>query len=319
MKSARRLAYSLACAAAALGLAASPAAATFHLMEIREVYPGSAASPGAEYVELQMYAAGQNLVGGHFLRTYGPTGSVLATDTFPADVPGSADQSTLVLATPEAEAQFGIAADAPLSPAGQLDPSGGAVCWETIDCVAWGSFSGSLPSPAGSPAPVIPDGMALRRTIAPGCPTLLEPTDDHDNSAADFMPVFPAPRPNSVAATERPCESASVGGQSPKEGGGGAGGGGGKLAGAPQTTLRSTPAKRGTDRTPTFRFRADQPAADFECRLDRHNYRPCTSPLTLGRLAYGRHRFLVRARDSVEETLVDPSPASFAFRIVRRH
>jgi hypothetical protein len=322
MRPARRLACSLSLAVAALGLAASPAAATFHLMEIREVYPGSNASPGAEYVELQMYAAGQNLVGGHFLRAFGPTGNVVATDTFPANVQEGADQSTILLATPEAESQFGISGDGPMSPSGQLDPSGGAVCWETIDCVSWGNFSGSLPAPAGSPATPggIPDGMALRRTIAPGCATLLEPTDDHDNSAADFSPVFPAPRPNSVVATERPCEPAPAGGGSPKQGGGGTGGGstGGKQAGAPQTALRSTPAKRGTDRTPTFRFRASEPGADFECRIDRHNYRPCNSPFTLGRLAYGHHRFLVRARDSVEESLVDPSPASFTFRIVRR-
>jgi len=320
MSSARRLSCSLALAVASLGLAASPAAATFHLMEVREIYPGSVASPGSEYVELQMYAAGQNLVGGHFLRAYGPTGSVVATDTFPADVKGDADQSTLVLASPEAESQFGIVADGPLSPSGQLDPSGGAVCWETIDCVSWGSFSGSLPSPAGSPAAPggITDGMALRRTISPGCETLLEPTDDHDNSAADFSAVFPGPRPNSVPASERPCETPAGGGQAPKEGGATGGGPAGNdgHAGAPRTTLRGTPAKRGTDRTPTFRFRSDEPWSEFECRLDHENFRPCASPRTLGPLAYGRHRFWVRAQDASET--VDPSPASFAFRIVRR-
>jgi hypothetical protein len=315
----RRIACSLALAAALLGVAAAPAAATFHLMEIREVYPGSSANPGAEYVELQMYAAGQNLVGGHFLRAYGPTGSVVATDTFPADVAANADQSTILLATPEAEAQFGLAGDGPISPSGQLDPKGGAVCWETIDCVSWGSFSDTLPSPAGSPATPggIPDGMALRRTIAPGCPTLLEPTDDHDNSAADFSAVFPGPRPNSVPASERPCEAAAGGGQGAGEGSGGAtGGGAGAHARAPQTILRATPAKHGSDRTPTFRFRSSQPGSEFECRLDRHNFRLCSSPITLGPLGYGRHRFLVRAQGAGET--LDPTPASFAFRIVRR-
>lgn len=320
MRLPRRIACLLALTVASLGLGAAPAVATFHLMEIREVNPGSTISPGSEYVELQMYAAGQNLVGGHFLRAYGPTGSVIATNTFPADVKGDADQSTLVLATSEAESQFGFAADGPISPSGQLDPLGGAVCWETIDCVSWGSFSGSLPSPAGSPAAPggIPDGMALRRTITPGCATLLEPTDDHDNSAADFSAVFPGPRPNSVPASERPCESPPAGGQAPKEGGGSAGGtaGNGGRAGAPQTTLRSTPAKRGSDRTPTFRFRSDEPGSEFECRLDQENFRPCTSPRTLGPLGYGRHRFKVRAQDASET--VDPSPASFTFRIVRR-
>jgi hypothetical protein len=205
-----RLAIATSAAIAALLLWAPPAPATFHLMSIREVYPGSAAAPAAEYVELQMWAEGQNLVAGHLLRTYDATGSVTGTNSFPADVPRGSNQSTMVLATPEAEAQFGFLADTAITPSGQLDPGGGAVCWEQIDCVAWGNFSGSLPSPAGSPAAPagIPDGMALRRTIAPGCATLLEPGDDRDSSATDFVPAFPAPRPNAVAPSERPAESA---------------------------------------------------------------------------------------------------------------
>ena len=41
--------------------------------------------------------------------------------------------------------------------------AGGAVCWENIDCVSWGSFTGaaSLPSPPGTPAAAIPTGSAL--------------------------------------------------------------------------------------------------------------------------------------------------------------
>jgi hypothetical protein len=118
-----------------LAAGAPAASATFHLMQIREVYPGSIANPGSEYVELQMWAEGQNHVEGHVLRTYDAAGAVTGTDTFPADVAHSANQSTMVLATPEAEAQFSLAADAPLAPSGQLDPSGGAVCWENLDCV----------------------------------------------------------------------------------------------------------------------------------------------------------------------------------------
>jgi hypothetical protein len=87
---------------AILSLGAPLASATFHLMQIREVYPGSAANPGSEYVELQMWAEDQNHVAGHVLRTYGASGAVTGTATFPADVARGADQSTLVLATPEA-------------------------------------------------------------------------------------------------------------------------------------------------------------------------------------------------------------------------
>jgi hypothetical protein len=293
-----------------LALWVPAASATFHLMQIREVYPGSAASPGAEYVELQMWAEDQNHVGGHLLRTYNAVGGVTGVDAFPADVPRGADQSTLVLATPEAEATFGFVADAGISPSGQLDPGGGAVCWESIDCVAWGNFSGTLPSPAGSPAAPagIPDGMALRRTIAPGCATLLEPSDDHDNSAADFAPVFPAPRPNSVAPGERPCGGTAAGGS-----GGAAGGAAGR--GAPATALRGKPPKRSRDRTPTFRFGADETAVAFECRIDSRPFRACRSPFTAGRLGLGHHLFRVRARD--DSGLADPSPATYGFAVMR--
>jgi hypothetical protein len=304
----RSLLTSAVAALAALAVLASPAAATFHLMSIREVYPGTASSPGSEYVELQMWAEDQNHVAGHLLRTYDFAGAVTGIESFLADVPRGANQSTLVLATPEAESEFGFAADAPVSPSDRLDPSGGAVCWENIDCVSWGDFSGSLPSPAGAPAPPIPDGLALRRTIAPGCATLLEPIDDRDNSAADLAPVFPAPRPNSTAPSESPC---GLGGSS-------AGPGPGQAAAgreAPATLLRRHPPRRSRDRTPTFGFAAAEAGARFECRTDGSRYRSCRSPVTLRALRPGRHVFAVRARDDSEE--VDPSPATWSFRILR--
>jgi hypothetical protein len=288
-------------------LGTTPAAATFHLMQIREVYAGSASAPEAQYVELQMWSAGQNLVEGHILRSYDAKGNVTGTSTFSHDVSGEANQSTLLLATPQAEAQFGVAADASLA-AKSLSPAGGAVCWETIDCIAWGNFSGALPSPAGSPAVPggIPDGMALRRSIARGCATLLDPADDNDNSAGDFAVVFPLPRPNSVAPSERPC---TTGGS----GGGPAGGGGSEGARSLNTTLRHKPPRRTHDRTPTFRFTASDDGARFECKLDGKPYRRCRSPLTTKSLSPGRHRFLVRARSGGD---VDPTPASWRFRVL---
>ena len=301
--------FGLASALVALtGLLLAPAAgATFHEVQVREVYPGSAASPSAEYVELQAWASGQNHVGGHFVRTYDAGGDVVATSPFPADVPQGSNQVTMVLATPEAESAFGIVADGPLAPSGQLSPAGGAVCWETIDCVAWGAFSGSLPNPAGAPAAPggIPDGMALRRSIDANCATALDPTDDHDNSLADFAAVFPAPRPNSVAPGEVSCASA---------GGGPIGGPYGPSAATPQTTLKRKPPKRTRDRTPTFRFAADEAKAQFQCKLDKTAYRSCRSPFTTKRLALGAHTFKVRAVDSGGR--VDPSPASYRFQVI---
>jgi hypothetical protein len=287
------------------------APATFHEMSVREVYPGSLAQPESEYVELQMWSAGQNLVEGHSLKTYSAGGAATGTNTFAADVPNGANQSTILLATPAAEAEFGVSADTALK-AGALDPAGGAVCWENLDCASWGSFSGFSglpPSPTGTPAPAIPDGMALRRTIAPGCATLLEPTDDRDNSAADFAAVFPAPRPNSVAPSERRCAGAG-------EGGSGGGGGVAGQKGAPQTTLRGKPPKRTHDRTPSFRFVADEPGSSFQCKLDHKPYRTCRSPFTAKRLSLGPHTFKVRARD--DSGKLDPTPVSYSFKIVAK-
>jgi hypothetical protein len=300
----------LIAALASLSALAWPASslATFHEMSIREVYAGS---PESQYVELQMWASGQNLVGGHVLKTYSAAGGLTSTNTFASDVANGANQSTILLATSGAETEFGVTADTGLA-AGSLDPSGGAACWETLDCVAWGNFSGfagSAPSPVGPPAAAIPPGMALRRTIAPGCATLLEPTDDRDSSAADFSLVFPTPRPNSVTPSEHRCPGSS---ESPF----GVVPGGGSQKGAPQTTLRHKPGKRISDRTPTFRFGSSESGSSFQCKLDGKPFRSCRSPFTTKPLALGRHTFKVRARD--DSSKLDSSPASYDFRIVAK-
>lgn len=308
----RGLAATAAIAACLLTLGAGTASATFHLIQVREVYPGSALEPEGEYVELQMYAGGQEHVKGHKLRTYDAAGAVTGTSTFPADVANGANQSTIVLATPAAASQFGFTPDASLASPGALSPAGGATCWEELDCVSWGSFSGFLPSPAGTPAASggIADGMALRRTISRGCPTALDPPDDSDDSVTDLSPASPQPRPNSVAPTEQLC---------PSSGGGSGGGEGGSSPGSanvPQTILRHRPPERTGDRTPTFRFVGDEAGVSFECKLDGNGFRACRSPFTTKTLSFGTHRFRVRARDG--EGKVDPTPAVARFRVVKR-
>jgi hypothetical protein len=292
----------------ALALAPSPAVADFHLVSVREVFPGDVGAPEAEYVEFQAYASGQNVLSGHTVSFRNAAGGEIKAESFDANVPDGRNQMTFVMATPEAESRFGFVADEAMTPS-LVDPAGGAICWAGLDCVSWGSFAGSLPSPAGAPATPtgIPDGMALRRTIAPGCATLLELSDDRDDSALDFSAVFPGPRPNSVAPSERACSS--TGGQA------GSGDGPGK-AGAPQTKLRRKPAQRSRDRTPTFGFASEGPGATFECKLDRRPFRACRSPFTLRRLSFGRHTFRVRARDASGQA--DPTPAFDAFSVVRR-
>ena len=139
-----------AIAALLLAAAATPAAATFHLIYIREVYVGPVADPNAQYVELQMYAAGENALQGHALTVYGPTGTLVGTVTFPADVANGANQAYVLIGTTEAATKFGVAAD--LTMTALLDPAGGKVCWADVDCFSWGNYSGgsTTPSPSGT-------------------------------------------------------------------------------------------------------------------------------------------------------------------------
>jgi hypothetical protein len=297
-------------------LAAAPAAhATFHLMSIREVYPGSAAAPGAEYVELQMYSPGQNHVQGHTITVYDAAGAETGSATFAADVAQGANQSTLLAATPAAESQFGVAADVAMPASDSLDPAGGAACWESLDCVAWGSFHGSVLAPVGTPADPagIPDGLALRRTIAPNCSTLLDGGDDSNNSAADLLDAIPAPRPNSVVPSEHACSQAAPGGNGGKPGSGGGGNAAGRR---PQTSIRRGPPHVSRQRSATFRFVSDQPGSTFLCRLDGRPFRNCHSPFTLRHLRPGRHLFRVEARAPGGAT--DRSPAAWSFRVLPR-
>jgi uncharacterized delta-60 repeat protein len=62
-----------------------------------------------------------------------------------------------------------------------------------------------------------------------------------------------------------------------------------------------------------FRFRADPDATGFECKLDGGRWRACKSPLRLGGLDAGRHRFKVRAVS--DEGQADPTPAKRRFKV----
>jgi len=319
---ARRL-FAATLAATAIGLAlAAPAQASFHEMSIREVYPGGADE--ASYVELQMWAAGQEFVSGHHLVAYNANGSVAEDFKFAANVSGGANQSTVLVAD---SGYGGVFAGRPAPDASDanldLSPAGGAVCWvegSPPDCVAWGNFTGPLPAHApalvvGSPAAPagVPAGMALRRTIAPGCSTLLELGDDSNDSAVDFADVFPAPRPNSATPSEHAC-----GGQLPGggyEAGGQQGGGAGSGRRRPQTRIVRKPRRRTRDRTPTFRFASTVKRSTYLCKLDRRRFKRCPARFTTPKLRPGRHVLRVKAR--APGGAVDKTPAIYRFRVIR--
>jgi hypothetical protein len=279
-----------AAAAAFLGLVLLPAtaSASFHLDKIREVYPGTVAHPNSQYVVLQMPVTGENFLGGHKMVYYNASGTQIGTSS-PTNVASKA-QGTILFAT--TNPILGVTRDFNISfqIGKRLRPAGGAVCWAGVDCVAWGSFDNTsgtpLPSPTGTPAPAITDGKALRRSIARGCSTLLEVTDDTNNSSADFALRSPNPRNTATPPTERAC---------------------------PNTTITSGPSGNTTDRTPTFQFKSSLTPATFTCRLDGGSFQPCSSPDTIGPLSLGPHTFRVRATHA---GATDPTPAIRSFTVV---
>ncbi len=185
--------------AALLTLCAGRSAwASFHLMKVREAYAGSAAAPNAQYVELQMYSANQTSLGGHGITVFSANGTMIGMFLFPATPLGPRpSQSTVLIATTEAATFFSITPD--LTMTAILPRAGGKVCFDAIpvDCVAWGSYSGSAMG-VGSPASptaglVLGRALSRRLDITPGT-TTLEAADDTDQSANDFLLATPAPK-----------------------------------------------------------------------------------------------------------------------------
>jgi hypothetical protein len=64
-----------------------------------------------------------------------------------------------------------------------------------------------------------------------------------------------------------------------------------------------------------FTFSASIAGATFQCKLDKRPFVPCASPKSF-KVKPGGHRFSVRAVGP--DGAVDPTPASFSFRVVKK-
>ena len=206
-------------------LAASSSAGAYQQNFIRQIHP-SLGMFGGEWVELQMYADGQNLVSGKVIRTFNSTdqlNSQYVIGAGPGPHPGAPNgqnQRTILISS--LFAPMGVNADF-VAPVDDLQMTGqdGAVCYTEnnpptytpIDCVAYGNYMGSLPG-VGTPAVATPFESTLERSITKGCATALDPADDTNNSSADFALSSNPPRNNAAIPTETLC---------PGTGGGGAG------------------------------------------------------------------------------------------------
>jgi hypothetical protein len=284
---------------AATGLFASTSAqASFHLVKIREVYSGGGSQDA--YVELQFYAAGQNLLNGRSVTVYDSAGALIHTSEFAANVASGENQRTALVGDTGVQAASGVAPD--LVDAGlSIAAAGGAVCWNAAglpppDCVSWGDFHGDalLLMNAGTTAgsPVYPNGLpvrtAIHRSIAPGCSTLLEESDDTDDSATDFVGKTPAPRNNAMTPTEMAC------------------------VGVPNTAIDDKPPPFSNSRSAEFTYEAAT-ATRYECKLDAGAFAVCPATgQTYSGLADGVYTFQVRG---VNASGADPTPASYTWTV----
>jgi hypothetical protein len=96
-------------------------------------------------------------------------------------------------------------------------------------------------------------------------------------------------------------------------GGGGGGGGGGSDTTAPDVQITKGPNGVVHGHKAKIKFKADDPNATFACKLDRGQYKTCTSPAKLKHLDSGKHKFRISATDAAGNT--DQSPAKFVFKV----
>lgn len=176
--------------------------ATHHRVEVREIYPGAVGAPNAQFIELQAWSASQTLYAGFTVTVHDAAGTKIATYNL-GNVTNGVNQATVLLATPSAATFFGITPDFTMS--ADIPLAAGMVCYHNFDCVSWGAFTGTTPpSPSGSPfAPStgLQLGRAILRDATGGTSaTLLDSTDDTDNSEADFDFVS-APTPKNNAGS----------------------------------------------------------------------------------------------------------------------
>jgi len=286
----------LTAALAALLVAAPVAQATFHLIKVREVYAGT---NNDSYVELQMFASGQTFLTNHAMTVYDASGALVHSSKFTSGVASGQNQATVLIGDTGVQANFGVTPDL-LDAELAVPAAGGAACWNAkgipADCVAWGDFSGgsALQTATGTTggSPVSPGGIApgkaIRRSIAPGCSTLLEESDDTDDSATDLAEVTPAPRNNASAITEMTCP------------------------GPPNTVIDERPPALTEATTALFTYEAPT-ATSYECRLDSAPFSPCSSSgLEYTGLVAGSLSFQVRG---VNAAGPDPTPASYSWQV----
>jgi hypothetical protein len=158
---------------------------------------------GLQFVELVMLRDGQQFLGNRAALVFeNPTGTVKRTFLFTKNVANGRGGATVLVATARMGELLGVTPDLVLSE-GELEPLRGRVCYraadgtgnfETIDCVAYGQFSGANGS-YGRPLRATPDNRSLVRVKDSGVnrtdwKTNLTPTPRTNAGVERTMPTL---------------------------------------------------------------------------------------------------------------------------------
>lgn len=84
---------------------------------------------------------------------------------------------------------------------------------------------------------------------------------------------------------------------------------------APDTKITKKP-KTGFKRSSKVKFASNEAGVTFECKVDSKKFKPCSSPLKLKNLRFGKHQIQVRAIDAAGN--VDGSPARANWKVKKR-
>ena len=156
---------------------ATPARASFHLIEISKVMVGLNGNSTIQAVELKMLAGGQTAVTGGSIKVYEAAGTFVATlGTLPGPVASGITGRRILCATHNFAVTFGITPDLVISPG--LLIGTGQVSFEVSSCLVNALAYGTVTSPKNgttSAAALSADGAdALVRSIdngiSPFCP-----------------------------------------------------------------------------------------------------------------------------------------------------
>ena len=169
----------------------SEANADFHFMRISEVLAQYGGDPRLQFVELVMEDDGQNLLTGHPIIFQDASGRETGRVAFASNVPNGIAGRNVLIGTQAFATAYNVTPDL-IIPEGLMAPYSGRVCFETVDCVAYGDFTGSNTG-YGTPAAGFPVNGLQSLTLRSDPPV-------QKNNSADF--VFAAPTPENNAGTD---------------------------------------------------------------------------------------------------------------------